>query len=56
MVSIWGLELEPGRHRRRDASAVVHVVLRDGSDVVLEPDAALTRSMAQVAALIASNG
>jgi hypothetical protein len=56
VTSIWGLELEPGRHRRRDASVVVRLFFSDGTDVVLAPDAALARSMAQVATLLREGG
>jgi hypothetical protein len=55
VASIWGLELEPGRHRRRDATAVVRLFFTDGTDVVLTADAALARSMAQVAALLTTS-
>jgi hypothetical protein len=52
VASIWGLELEQGRHRRQDAGAVVRLFFSDGTDVVLTSDSALARSMAQVAALL----
>jgi hypothetical protein len=52
VASIWGLELEPGRHRRQDATVVVRLFFADGTDMVLAADAALARSMAQVATLL----
>ena len=42
-----------GRHRRPDPVRVVHLVLRDGQELLLPADAGITRSIGQVAALLA---
>ncbi|MDQ1586648.1 MAG: hypothetical protein QOJ90_2805 [Actinomycetota bacterium] len=52
MVTIWGLELSPGRHRRRETGVVVHLVFADGGELALPPDSDLALSIGQVAALL----
>jgi hypothetical protein len=42
-----------GRHRRPDPVRVVHLVLQDGEELTLAADAGITRSIGQVAALLA---
>ena len=52
---LLGFVLVParGRHRRPDPVRVVHLVLRDGEELMLPGDAGITRSIGQVAALLA---
>lgn len=48
---VWGLHETVGRHRRVPV-ATVHLVLRDGSEHVLPVDAAISRSIGAVAAML----
>jgi len=50
----WGLEALPGRRRRSDPAVVVHLVFDDMGESVLPADLALTRSIGQVAMLLAT--
>ena len=54
MATPWGLEASPGRRRRSDPSVVVHLVFGDLAETVLPADSALTRSIGQVAMLLAA--
>jgi hypothetical protein len=54
VASPWGLEALPGRRRRSDPSVVVHLVFRDLGETELPADSALTRSIGQVAMLLAA--
>jgi len=53
MTSAWGLDPLPGRRRRHEAAVAVHLVFRDLSEAVLPAGDALTRSIGQVARLLA---
>jgi hypothetical protein len=50
----WGLEPLPGRRRRPDPDVVVHLVFADLGETVLPASSALTRSIGQIAMLLAS--
>jgi hypothetical protein len=50
----WGLEALPGRRRRSDPAVVVHLVFGDLGETVLPADSALSRSIGQVAMLLAA--
>jgi hypothetical protein len=52
----WGLEPLPGRRRRPDPSVVVHLVFADLGETLLPAGSALTRSIGQVAMLLAARG
>jgi hypothetical protein len=54
VASAWGLEALPGRRRRADPPVVVHLVFDDLGETVLPADSALTRSIGQVAMLLAA--
>jgi hypothetical protein len=54
VASPWGLEALPGRRRRPDPTLVVHLVFADLGELVLPADSALTRSIGQVATLLAA--
>ena len=54
MASPWGLEALPGRRRRSDPAVVVHLVFGDLGEAVLPADSALSRSIGQVAMLLAA--
>jgi len=54
VASTWGLEASPGRRRRSDPTIVVHLVFGDLGETVLPADSALSRSIGQVAMLLAA--
>jgi hypothetical protein len=54
VASPWGLEALPGRRRRSEAAVVVHLVFGDLGETVLPADSALSRSIGQVAMLLAA--